>query len=1815
MKTIKRIKKHTHLIRFFAMFVAAVFVFELMPYFSDNAELTAEAAQTLSEFEKFRWNSILAATFNGYTVTGTAAPTSPSTIYNDPVKYTVKEDSPYFHWYETSDDVPKWGSETVTSVASKTETITYAADTVESGEDGSTITANAVPVTYNTYYVKNADEFVWVMTQKANSGNTRIILDADIDMGGASNKNWGKTIELSGNSWFDLEGEGHRIYNFRMNNPLINRSLSNKKTIIRNVLFSNCLAFFTGANQGIVIGAITSPVYLENVSVTDSLVYSNTHNAGILIGRVNGYTNGNIFLKNCSTLRSYIYGTSHIGGMTACQYNTGKYQVKYNAAFPDSPEVWMFKGGAVFPEMIEKCYSVDCEVFSNGDDSGAIISCGDGFICRNCFTNNTMYGNTRTGAFIGRVVTQSSPNASLYDDGYGRTLNESFINCFSSGSVEGSGEIGGFVALQHSSNNVNSGACVYINCYSTAMVGMEFAGTQLGGFIGHEDTYKKDKQKPSVTLPDGTQSTNYGDVYINCYAAGEVGNILTDTSTQATGDSLGGFLGDVSTSGNGTYYNCYYDKQTTAMRERACGQLNEFANKGVGNSQIPGVTGVYTQKSTAKNVKGLADNVCMSNDDTTWEYQNGFYPMLKVFIANDAFKTLFDDTRSKLVEEYARASVATVLLNHYDTILEDNGEERDATSSDEDKKAYDTVRDITSKFELTTNDDLGITWGKDTEKNTSRGLADKFGGENGFSLDYKTVNQDEDNDWAYLPSEENERTITKKFTPDVLTIGRYDDPEDDRGYYYKCFDFAPGIQWLKVSAGDIENNVTGWDNNTNPTYTDTNLVGSRSFRLLPTAYLNAGDIMHINVETDNTTSPVTYTNTVTIAQGADENKINGLFNHSVGVAFAITDKYRMGSDVYASQSIDKYNGNTLTDNDHFAFYSGYAVNDANTASAINNVKRSKNIGSDPMVSQKFDITNNATINQVSYAGIKNNSSFGTVRVRIFRANAKEIGAGKGFYLEKGAEIDYEDSDTLAKWQGGKPFDTNDSNAYYYLDYYWRLNDGRYLFDRKLVRITADTYSVTMKTGLLDEQYTVNESVTPKTAVDQYVTDNITTNSDNTKTWDKDNLYPSKNGGFNAQTAPNYYEPDTYNKFEYINGNDYYTKTLKIDTASPQTAVGWMRASDYKLTALIVEAVDSNGMHHEMSRIDATNAEDPLNFDDAEYTYDYKTYSVTQDSETKIFSVTENTTVTNTFSVETYSSAVTNGVSKFILFSFSTTGDISEGFSEIKDSLIITALFRKNDANVKTEKQVLANTTDPVSEVSNTKKTSTYIDNNGVTQTQTYYSSIDFIDENKRVDDKGISDTDKRKAVLSGDTLTYRLKAYNAGYFTSREVNIYDDIPSGTTYVKDSAKLYRQKSLSTSHFDWYDELEFIDITDITSEKGYSIEYDPTSKRISADIPNIALDENYYLEYKVTVDDIKATELSKMITNEANYKFINFNGDTTNDFATDSNAGQDHAIVSMDVAHNEDQEAYIVKFSGREMDSLKTYTINYYRNEFPENFTFKDNSIGIYDPDDRNITNQVDIEYDTDADSKKTGFSIRNKDGQEPAIVLSESNEYKVVFKGTATPLTDSSQEIRNKATVTYSEKGEGEVAQTKATAISIVERLTNQTETDVTHLYVDIDKIIPESDPAQTFLFKIERFDKDDMSDTPEISYTKINCTTKQTEDNYTGSRLLQLDKRGYYRITEVDDWSNSDYLFDEITCTDISKVSGLTDSKTISTQNQSAVIQFPRQYNKDSLAFPTSFGGLQTGSYPILKFTNKLNDYAYRTSQAYAENLITITTP
>ena len=1835
MKSTKSFIKYNTLMRVISAIVAAVLIIDFLPINLDCKSVSAATLPTLNVAEKWKnmmeqlgWINLdnsgnyqssnpsmwkdtsLIESINGNLVKDNRYQGSVST---EAPEYELKFDSVYDGWYR------------VYKVSTGAQ-LAYVMKNYTSNFDGK--------------LKVNVEDLAKVGETNKICNKLGIELLCDIDLGGEDGIGWINSRNIS--VLLELDGQGHHLYNCLLNGSNYFLSADNL-FIIKNLTFSNVLINHAGGMFG-----TSTRCMFYNVDWEKCVAPSGSDSTTIVFGTNYNYC----YLKECTIRNSYVRGKGHsslfgswndsnvfsstktyIGDVLAKDTDS-VYHDSIPCLADDIPDyeeiercflghtlVWNDYNGKKhtnrripqYPSIYEECSTIGCYLYIlSGNHSGGFVSCLQSYEkFDGCSSNTVIFGDTQLGVFIGAVI-GSGDGFYLPDPQTGEKIlvNSMFNNCYASGSIEGKSKIGGFIGMIFDDARARSayrGQAVFNNCYSTSSVGMEYSGDYVGGFAGY-----------SVSNYASADSNSYSHIYYNCYVAGEVGGITTETAnTSNNNNSIGGFFGSYYQPKS--YYklvNCYYDMQTTGMRERAIGC---YGNIQLYNT-LEGLYGVYTKKSDKKGVTGLVDNAELG--DGYIRISNQMYPMLSGF---NKIPQKTDDYNSNPISamKYEReeeryrnslSSVSTVLLNHYDTILDENGLEREATASEEDKKIYDTVRDITSKFELTTDDEKGITWGKDVEMNETRNLTDKFGGEDGFTLSYVTVNQNENGE--YLNGSENESIVTKKFTPNVLTIGRYDDPEDDRGYYYKCFDFAPGIQWLKVSAGEVQSDTTG--RLEEPQYKEGAIIGSRSFRLLPTAYLNAGDIMHINVKTDNTSENVIYSNTVTISEGGNENQINGLFNHSVGTAFAITDRFRMGTDIYSNQRISLYNGKKQTENSTFAFYAGYSVNDANSGNAIHDVVKSKKIGANPMVSQKFDITNNANVtsNLVSLNGVTNNSSDGMVRVRVFRAQPKKIGNSNDFYLERGDEIDYSDNETLAKWQGEKPFDTNDSNAYYYLDYYWRLNDGRYLFDRKLVRITADTYSVTMKTGILDEEFTVNEESPQKTVVDQYVTDKITTNSDQTKTWDKDNLYPSKKAEFSAESASGFY--DSYNNKEHINGNDYYTKMLKIDTSSPQTAIGWLRESDYKLTALIVEAVDGTGTRHEMSRIDTNNVAEPLNFDNAEYTYDYKTYSVTQNSETKIFSVVENQTVTNTFNVESYSSSMTNSISKYILFSFSTTGDVSQGgFSTINDDLIITALFRKNDANVKTEKQVLANTdNNPVEKVNETVKNEEYI-NNGETVTQIYYSSLDSIDEEKRVDDTGVSGDENRKAVLGGDILTYRLKVYNTGYFTSKDVNVYDVIPEGTEYVADSAKLYRQKSLSTSNFDRYEKLEDLTIGD----SGFNITYDDEENAIKAALSKVALDENYYIEYKVKVNDIKATELKETITNQADYKFINFNGDTTEDFNDkNTNTAQENAIVSMDASH--DENTYIVTFKGEtgKMDLQKTYSIDSYYNEFPEQFEY-DASNGIQllkvlsQNNEEDITNKVMIE-ERDINGKKIGFEIKNKDG-ESEINLASGTMYKVVFKGGIDPpLTDSSGEIRNKATVTYKEDGE-----TKATAISIVERMTNQTETDVTHLYLSIVKEISQEDPSQTFLFKIERFDDDKLSGTPDISYARINCTEKKQVENmdsdcYIGNSLLQVDKRGYYRITEIDDWGSSDYVFENISVTDMTKITGWSnlDIKSINVESKNAIIRLPRQSDVATLTFPTAYGTFSSGStavlYPVVKFTDKPNKYAYRTSQAFAENKI-----
>lgn len=364
-----------------------------------------------------------------------------------------------------------------------------------------------------------------------------------------------------------------------------------------------------------------------------------------------------------------------------------------------------------YPSIYENCASVNSNVYDLHVHSGTFVSCTQGrIIFKNCFTNSVIYSQERTGVFLGAVI--GSGDGFYYPyNGKKTFVNTYFENCFTAGAIEGSHRLGGFVGMIFDDYRVwqskYRGQPVFKNCYSTSTVGMEYTGNNVGGFVGN---------MVSNTIADTTVfgEDAHKSIFENCYVAGEVGGITTNYSTDPSNhNSIGGFMGsyqnvsgikEISTS-PGNYYaseykkvseenltatmiNCYYDKQTTAMHERDIGTFDDtkaIAQQGeclVGS--FDGLYGVYTQSSSAKKVKGLTDTVDMNNgateENAAWDNTDkDYYPMLKVF-KNLKNETKPDDYDTNLVSKmkydrkqmyyyYSLASVSTVLLNHWDQVM------------------------------------------------------------------------------------------------------------------------------------------------------------------------------------------------------------------------------------------------------------------------------------------------------------------------------------------------------------------------------------------------------------------------------------------------------------------------------------------------------------------------------------------------------------------------------------------------------------------------------------------------------------------------------------------------------------------------------------------------------------------------------------------------------------------------------------------------------------------------------------------------------------------------------------------------------------------------------------------------------------------------------------------------------------------------------------------------------------------------------------------------------------------------------------------
>ncbi len=561
-------------------------------------------------------------------------------------------------------------------------------------------------------------------------------------------------------------GNNHTFYNIGSQKSFI-QSMTNSKMEKLNFVSAKLVSETKSPpnKDGRLLGIIgefevgTSVNDLSYVRVQDSIIFSAYPFYSVASGDASyaGPFGESLSLKadHIATVNNAVYAVkAHVGGLIAKSDST----------------------------TITNSYSVDSVVIAKGNHSGGFISCSDGGIdVTNSFTNNEVYGNEQTGVFIGIIVENNK-------------LGGSFKNCYTSGSIEGTTNLGGFIGeiSPYPSGSSNNFKVSFTNCYSTSIVGMQNGGTNLGGFIGSISN------KPAKEVS-----------FVDCYAAGEVGSI--DTKTSGTSRTVGGFIGksgydEYYKTMYGTYENVYYDKQTTAMRELESGQTLDNTVEGQKNG-ILGLKGVLTsdsdkfgaglasqpKSSSGKSFDevfgftGFKDDVYQNNslivDNASWVYDGGnkdsdlhncMYPQLSVFFnSDDAF-----------VRAYSYASVSTVHEQVWD---------KSAYGVALPNTTYDTVRDLTMRFTMTSYVD------NDKDRNAQ-------------------IIWDQDNTMSTIyPSDQRkvigffDKTLSSKYDRDYWTSDK----------------FAPGIEWVKVKVNLVDSSGQ-------------QVVGSRRLRVIPTMNLAPG---------------------------------------------------------------------------------------------------------------------------------------------------------------------------------------------------------------------------------------------------------------------------------------------------------------------------------------------------------------------------------------------------------------------------------------------------------------------------------------------------------------------------------------------------------------------------------------------------------------------------------------------------------------------------------------------------------------------------------------------------------------------------------------------------------------------------------------------------------------------------------------------------------------------------------------------------------------------------------------------------------------
>lgn len=447
------------------------------------------------------------------------------------------------------------------------------------------------------YLASTPSEFRWALEQARIQGKAiNVRLTADIDLGGRNGVVWSPIASYTGN----IDGDGHAINNFYTTDRNLITNLGANSSI-KNIVFNNFKINTSLSSSLGLIGMIHANTVFENIDINNSYLLGYGERVALFVAYQpdgSNITFNKIHVKNSTVIAK---SGQHHG--TLIGFGLVNYAITLTNSFV-----------------------VDSTLISYGSHSGGFIGCV-GAIVSNCFANITVYGNIQTSAFAGSTGIST------------------FENCYVTGKVEGTNTIASWCF----------GAKSITNCYSTAMVGMQNGGTNIGGMANN--------------------NTHFGKVaYTDCYVAGEVGSLTTPVNN--TSDTNTAFALNPASA-----VNCYYDKQITGMRED--GEEN------------PGITGVLTQDKTFEGVKytgltslpGTAGFTGFS-DNSQWVFNEGLYPQLDVFVNADS--SIWGE-HTDLVKAYSLASVQTVYLENYEKGYD--GLETPMTT-------YDTIRDITSKFTM-----------------------------------------------------------------------------------------------------------------------------------------------------------------------------------------------------------------------------------------------------------------------------------------------------------------------------------------------------------------------------------------------------------------------------------------------------------------------------------------------------------------------------------------------------------------------------------------------------------------------------------------------------------------------------------------------------------------------------------------------------------------------------------------------------------------------------------------------------------------------------------------------------------------------------------------------------------------------------------------------------------------------------------------------------------------------------------------------------------------------------------------------------------